>query len=203
MPRSALREVEVVVTRLSAAVPPGHEAALSAAERARAARFLHERDRGRYVASHAKLRELLAERAGSPGAALRIEAGRDGKPRVGGFAVEFSLSRSEGIAAYAFACGLSVGIDVEAIRPIPDADAIAALVFPRCERLAYAALAPRDRTQGFLRGWTRTEALAKALGCGLDLAVLEEALGADWGVASFTPAPGFAGAVACGGGGRP
>lgn len=154
-------------------------ASLPAAERDRAARLRFDADRRRFVAAHSMLRKLLAERAGR--------------------GLRFSLSRSGDLAAYAFARGRAVGIDVEAIQPLAQADAIAARTFPAREWREYAALAASEKAAGFFRGWTRTEALAKALGGGLSLSpgALQAALEGHWLVRDFAPAPGFAGAVAC------
>jgi 4'-phosphopantetheinyl transferase len=115
---------------------------------------------------------------------------------------------------FAFSVGCEIGIDVEAIRPIPDADAIAARFFSPRENAAYRALAPRDRPLGFYRCWTRKEAFIKALGDGcyypldhfdVSLAPGEpatilrvEGVPGDrccWRMESFSPAPGFVAAV--------
>lgn len=154
----------------------GSVASLSVAERGRAGRFRVDTDRRRYIAAHAMLRELLSRRHGA----------------------RFSLSRSEGLAAYAFTRAGAVGIDIEAIRPLEEAGAIAARIFPWREQSAYAALPESERLPGFYRAWTRTEALAKALGGGLALPreALDAALEDGWSVQSFFPAPAFAGAVA-------
>jgi 4'-phosphopantetheinyl transferase len=174
-------------------------ASLSAAERERAAWFRFDADRRRYIAAHSALRELLGARCGLPPESLQLESGKHGKPVLASGSLQFSLSRSRELVAYAFARGRAVGIDVEAIRPLPDADAIAARTFPRREWRAYAALAGRDKVPGFFRGWTRTEALAKALGGGLTVPpeALDAALDEHWVARSFAPAPGFSGAVAC------
>jgi 4'-phosphopantetheinyl transferase len=191
--------VEVIVTRLDAGVEPlASVAALSTAERERAARLRHEADRRRFVAAHAALRALLGERAGAAPASLRIETGCHGKPALAGSNLHFSLSRCGELAAFAFARGRAVGVDVEAIRPIDGADAIARRTFPQREWRAYALLPERERVAGFVRSWTRTEALAKALGRGLALPpeALEDALEGPWRVHSFSAASGFAAAVA-------
>lgn len=177
-----MRGIDVIVAPLDVE-PESIEqgaASLSAAERERAARFRFDADRRRFVAAHSMLRALLAE--------------REGRGRWC-----FSLSRSGELAAYAFARGGAVGIDVEAIQPLAQADAVAARIFPRREWREYAALAASEKAAGFFRGWTRTEALAKALGGGLTLSpdVLEAALEGRWVVRDFVPAPGFAGALAC------
>jgi 4'-phosphopantetheinyl transferase len=115
---------------------------------------------------------------------------------------------------YALSWGCEVGIDVEAIRPLADADAVAAHFFSRPEHAAYRALDPRDRPLGFFQCWTRKEAFIKALGEGLahpldsfdvslapgasaELLRVEAVPGDDrgWRLASFFPAPGFVAAV--------
>lgn len=193
--------MEIIVARLDEEPPPGQaapRASLSAAERERAARLRLPEDRRRFIVSHAKLRQLLGERCGVSPGALRIECGPHGKPAVAGSSVQFSMARSRGLAAYAFARGQRVGIDVEAVRPFAQADEIAARIFPREEWRAYCALPARLRAEGFFRGWTRTESLAKALGDGLGHSPerLDAAIDGGWEVCSFAPAPGFAGAVA-------
>jgi 4'-phosphopantetheinyl transferase len=170
-----LGDIEVVVAELDREpVSVQRAALLSQAERERAARLRSEVERRRYLASHAILQELRAERRGK----------------------RFSLSRKAGLAAYAFASDRAVGIDIEALRPVAEADAIAATIFSGRERRAFAA-AP-DKVLGFLVGWTRTEALAKALGRGLLLpvAALDAALDARWSVCSFVPFIGFVAALA-------
>jgi 4'-phosphopantetheinyl transferase len=58
-------------------------------------------------------------------------------------------------------------VDVEAVRELCDADAIAARFFSPRERQCYLALDPRDRPLAFFRCWTRKEAFIKAVGDGL------------------------------------
>ena len=175
------------------------------AERSRAARFHFERDRRRFVVARARLRELLGERLGVHPAAVALACGRRGKPvlaeRFAGTGWSFNLSHCDELAVYALArCG-EVGIDVEAIRPLDEADDIAARFFSRREHKCYHAAAPEDRPLEFFRCWTRKEALAKALGEGLGAPL--EALDASqpfarsgWSVESFSPRPGYIGAVA-------
>jgi 4'-phosphopantetheinyl transferase len=192
--------IEVIVMRLHEQVESIDlgAALLSEAERERAARFRFDADRRRFIAAHSTLRELLGARSGSPPGSLQLESAKHGKPVLAGSSLQFSLSRSGELAAYAFARGRAVGIDVEAIRPLAEADEIAARTFPRREWRAYAELSAPDKVPGFFRGWTRTEALAKGHGGGLALPreALEAALEDHWVVCSFTPAPGFVAALA-------
>lgn len=188
--------VELVVVALD--TQPVTAEALSVAERARAVRLRDPFERRRYLAAHRALRELLAVRCGVPAASLRLHCDAHGKPFLADGEFQFNLSRSAGLAAYAFARAGAVGIDIEAIRPLGDADAVAGRAFSATERRAYANLSASEKLPGFFRGWTRTEALAKALGGGLTLApaALDAALEDGWVVQSFLPAAAFAGAVA-------
>jgi 4'-phosphopantetheinyl transferase len=201
-PAAAPEGIEIVVTRLDAEpqLTDRSAASLSPPERERAARFRHHRDRKRFILAHVTLRQLLAQRSALPPGSLEIEYGKYGKPALAHSDLQFSLSRRGEVAAYAFAHEWPIGIDIEAIRPVPEADAIAAQVFPRQELRAYAEASPRDKLSAFFRSWTRTEAIAKALGGGLSLppASLDAELESrdEWLLHSFSPAPGFAGAVA-------
>lgn len=171
---------------------------LRAPERQRACRFRFERDRRRYVVARARLRQLLAARLDTQPRSVRLARGIHGKPELArGSAGDwrFSVSHSQEIALYAFCRGREVGIDVEAVHDMQDADAIAARYFPPLELAAFRSLGQRDKALGFFGGWTRTEALGKALGVGLRRAVTcREASG--WRLHSFSPAPGYVAALA-------
>lgn len=173
------------------------------AERRRAARFRLARDRRRFTVARARLRELLAERLRLAPQAVEFEYGRNGKPALAACCAQagwrFNVSHCEDLALYAFAREREVGVDVEAVRPLPEADALAARCFSPGERRAYLGLEPRERPLGFLRCWTRKEAFVKALGEGLSmpLAELDVSLPPPgWRFHSFSPLPGFIAAVA-------
>jgi 4'-phosphopantetheinyl transferase len=144
---------------------------LSADERARAARFAFERERRRYIVARARLRQLLSERLGTAPEALQFVYQSHGKPALargpGQRDLRFNLSHCGEVAAYAFAEGRAVGVDIEQVRELPDADDIAMRFFSRRERGAYLRLPRRERPQGFFNCWTRKEAFIKALGEGL------------------------------------
>ncbi len=212
--------VDVVVARLDGG--PGAVRAsaglLSDAERARADRFAFERDRWRFILARGRLRQLLAERLDVRPEAVELGYRAYGKPMLAGrFArsgLRFNLSHCDDLAVFALASGREVGIDVEAVRVLADADDIAAHTFSHRESAAYQALDPRERPLGFFQCWTRKEAFIKALGDGLQhpldrfdvsLAPREPAriLRVDdtpgdhcgWRMEGFSPAPGFVAAV--------
>ena len=212
-------EIVVVGLALEPAAVRASASLLSEAERERASRFAFGRDARRFIVGRARLRQLLAARLGVRPESVELVFGARGKPALANPALNshlrFNLSRCDDLAVFALSSGREVGIDVEAIRSLPDADAIAARFFSRREHAAYRALEPCDRPLGFFQCWTRKEAFVKALGEGLshpldsfdvslapgapaELLRVEPGSGVDrgWGLASFSPAPGFVAAVA-------
>jgi 4'-phosphopantetheinyl transferase len=196
---------EVIMARLNAGPEEVRSlrARLCDAERQRAGRFRFERDRRRFIVARARLRELLAARLDVKPQAIELAYGKNGKPglaqRYADSGWRFNVAHCDDVAVYAFSRGSDVGIDIEAIRAIPEADDIAARFFSRREYAAYSALAPRDRPLGFLQCWTRKEALAKALGNGLSMPIeeLDVLRAPGWRLHSFSPLPGFIAALAC------
>ncbi len=204
-------DVEPEAVRASAAL-------LSDVEQQKADRLVFERDRRRFTVARAKLRKLLAARLDMPPAAVEFRYGARGKPALTGRCAEsdlrFNVSHTEDVAVCAFSRGREVGIDIEAVRAIPDAEEIAARFFSRRENEAYLGLDPDDRPLGFFNCWTRKEAFVKALGDGLyypldrfDVSLspgdparilrVENTRGSDcaWSLHSFLPGPGLAGAI--------
>jgi len=165
--------VEVVVTRLDVGAEGVHAAValLSDAERQRASRFAFDRDRDRFVVARSRLRQLLGARLDVRPQAVELVYGKRGKPALAArFAdsdLRFNLSHCDDVAVYAFSYGRELGVDVEAVRVVPDADAIAACMFSHGENEVYRSLEPCDKPLGFFNCWTRKEAFIKALGDGL------------------------------------
>src|SRR5687768_4340971 len=194
--------LELVVASLDIEAEP-LAGLLSDDERRRAERFVFERDRRRYTVARARLRQLLGERLGAAPESLRLAYGRHGKPalarRPAQRDLRFNVSHCGEVAAYAFTEGREVGVDVEEVRLLPDADEVAMRFFSQRERAAYLRLPASERPQGFFNCWTRKEAFVKAVGDGLShpLETLDVSLApAGWTLSSFVPAAGLVGAVA-------
>ena len=154
-------------------VQPEEQALLSPDEHARAARFVFERDRRRYVAARSCLRRVLGRITAKDPAALRFASNAFGKPWLSDWPLlRFNLSHSEGAGLIALdpaslhaPCG-ELGVDIELPRPLSDALALAGSLFEPQECRDLAALEEPARTSAFLWGWTRKEACLKALGTG-------------------------------------
>jgi 4'-phosphopantetheinyl transferase len=212
------REVHVWSLRLdlARAARTRLEAFLSAEERARAERLVRPRDRSRFVCAHGLLRVVLSAYLGRRAAAVELEKGPGGKPRLaGGAAPHFNLAHSGSIALVAVSGDHEVGVDVERIREVGDLDALAARCFSPAERAQFEAMDASVRLEAFFAGWTRKEAFLKAVGDGLarpldsfDVTLapgaparLLRAEGVAGGAEGYVlsavrPAPGYVGAVA-------
>jgi 4'-phosphopantetheinyl transferase len=217
-PRLAAGDIDVWLARLNeAGDAPAFTGVLSADERARAARFVFERDRYQFVTTRAVLRHLLGAYLDRDPAALEFEYDHHGKPRVigQGSPLEFNVSHSSNAAVLAFSRAGAVGIDVEAIRGVDDGDGLAERFFAPGEAQTLRAVSPVHRDRAFFNCWTRKEAFIKAIGEGLSHALdsFEVTLapadpvrmvhvGGDaseashWTLTALPPEPGYAGALA-------
>ncbi len=146
---------------------------LTPEEVARADRFHFDRHRRRFIVRRGVLRLLLAEYLGREPEALRFEEGEKGKPFVPQAGAEpqarlhFNLSDSKDLAVYAFTRGAELGVDVEILRPMPDAQQIAERFFSAEEQERLRRVPPEGKARAFFNCWTRKEAYIKAIGEGL------------------------------------
>jgi 4'-phosphopantetheinyl transferase len=196
------------------------QASLSSDELKQAEGFRFDRHREWFIVRRAVLRKLVAHYLGETPARIAFGYGPNGKPYVlkpGTARLHFNLSHSNAVALYAFATDGEVGIDVEEIRQLPDASAIALRYFSSDENAALRRVNAPQRLEAFFNCWTRKEAYVKATGEGLmrpldsfcvDVTNIE--LGGlipvdprggnvQWWLRSLIPALGFVGAVAAAG----
>lgn len=146
-------------------------ACLSADEVGRADRFINDKLRRRYIVAHAGLRLLLSRYTGIAAGALDFVFGPQGKPSLASplNGITFNLTHSEEVAVVAIAATNRIGVDIEHLREIIDATAIARLFFSSIEETMLTAIPPAERSRAFLTCWTRKEAFVKALGGGLSV----------------------------------
>jgi len=213
-------EAAIWLADLDAAEAGDHAlAVLSEDERARAARFVFDVHRRRFIACRAWLRQQLGERLTRAPHDLRFEYGPVGKPSLSGGALRFNVSHSDRYALLAVA-DAEIGVDIEQERPLSDMDALAERVFSAAERQALAQVPAGRKAEAFFAGWTRKEAYIKARGEGIGpLAAIEVALTPGepprlirvdgqphelerWSIQALSPVQGFAAAVCVEGRGR-
>jgi 4'-phosphopantetheinyl transferase len=167
-------EVHVWCTRVDAstAVVASMEASLSAPERIRAAKFLHNEAQSRYVFSRGLLRNILATYVGARPEDLTFWSNEFGKPFLdepfASSGIYFNVSHSKNLVVIAVAFERQIGVDVEFVRSISDVDAIAHRCFTESE-LQLLNGESSSKISNFFRCWTRKEAFVKAIGKGLSV----------------------------------
>jgi len=189
---------------------------LTVEESDRAARFLRETDRCRFLAGRGGLRALLAAQLGVSPGEVRLAQSVRGKPVLAENLtprIDFNVAHSGQVVLIAVSLGAEVGVDVEATRPLPDALGLAERFFVPSEAAVLTALPEAERPAVFRRLWTRKESVLKAAGTGLEagLATFEVSSGteatvrsvagdsqaaAHWTLCEFQPAPQHLGCVA-------
>lgn len=144
---------------------------LSYDEMMRAERFRFERDKRRFIVGRGVLRTILGRYLDVEPRQLQFRYGERGKPYLldgfGGYALRFNLAHSHELALYAFTCGRKIGIDLECIRPLSNAEEIAARFFSARENAVLRVLPESQELEAFYNCWTRKEAYLKATGDGL------------------------------------
>jgi len=143
------------------------EAALNDDERRRGDRFRTAALRRRFVAGRGGLRAILAAYLNREPGSLVFTYGAQGKPALDGGGADFNLSHTHEQALCAVTLGRAVGVDVESLRAMGDAERIIERFFSPREQADFLALSAADRPAAFFRAWTRKEAFLKATGTGL------------------------------------
>ena len=173
---------------------------LSLEERERAGRFHFERDHTFFVLGRGFLRWLLGESLDADPASLELASGPAGKPFLSGRhagQLHFNLSHSGGLMICAVSAKTEVGVDIERIRAMPEAEGILESHFPFDSAAAWRRLPNEQQPEAFLRLWVRHEARVKRSGLGLAQQEKEESRRAtEESVFEFVPAAGFVGALA-------
>jgi len=192
---------------------------LSEEERMRAARFYFPRDRERFIICRGILRTLLANYLNTGPSRVHFCYGKNGKPQVidlpGKTKIMFNLSRSDGVALYAFSQDNEVGVDIEHVRDISEQEEIVEKFFSLRENKLFHSLPSSKKRQAFFAWWTRKEAFIKAVGKGLAYPLKrfdvsfspneparllsidgDPVKASQWFMLSFQPAAGFIAALA-------
>jgi 4'-phosphopantetheinyl transferase len=195
-------------------------ALLAPEERRRAESFRFDRDRNWYIAGRGTVRTILGVYLRALPATIALNYGSHGKPLLDGrFArsgLQFNLAHCENLALLAVTRGRIVGVDLERIRVMKDAQEMSACFCSPREKAEFLSLPPDERDAAFFRLWTRKEAWLKATGQGIGQSLdkvevsfredepanflhLPEEAGTPalgWTLQELTPAPGFVAALA-------
>jgi 4'-phosphopantetheinyl transferase len=192
---------------------------LSPEEKERANRFLFEVHKMRFIAGRTFLRTVLGRYLGMNPAKLRFTYNPQGKPALDPTFtrsdIKFNLAHSENLALLAVTRVGETGVDVEQVRPIPEAADLVSRFFSARESQLFNQLPEDLQPAAFFNLWTRKEAWLKATGEGIahSLKLVEVSflpheparllslpgvgqLASRWILSELHPAPGFAAAVA-------
>lgn len=184
---------------------------LSPDELERAARFRFDSHRRQFTIARGILRTILGGWLELPPAAVSFRYAEYGKPFIDG-EIQFNMSDSGDRALYAISRGRVIGIDLERIRHLRDAAALAQRFFAKGESERVVRSAEIERA--FFTCWTRKEAYIKARGEGLSMpldsfevsvdpedeprlisATLDPAETTRWRMEALDPLPGYIAAI--------
>ena len=139
----------------------------------RADRFRFPKSRIHFTVARGVLRTLLGQYLNTLPESIRFEYNQYGKPALSPADntndLRFNLSHSGEMALYAMTRHRDVGIDIERIREVDQAENIAKRYFSDKENSEFHNVPPHLRQQAFFNCWTRKEAYIKAKGKGLAL----------------------------------
>ena len=178
-----------------------------------------DRDRRRFIVRRGSLRLIISNYIHREPRRLQFYPGHRGKPYLmtsfDKVPLRFNLAHSKEIALYAFTRRQEIGIDVEYVRDMPDAEEIALTTFSSLENKMLQKLPEYQRQEAFFNCWVRKEAYIKAIGNGLyhsmdrfDVSLApgeparlmsiegSAAQAFDWFMKSLTPQDGYVAALA-------
>jgi len=149
---------------------------LSAEEQQRAARFRISEARHRFILARVMLRHQLGKEIGIVPESVFFATGKHGKPRLDIPGIEdpsqFNLSHSGDVVVFVVG-SVDVGVDVESLRDVPNAERMARRFFSPSEQSVIQSLGGATRYHAFLRIWTQKEAFLKATGLGFGMPLRE------------------------------
>ncbi|HEY2251628.1 MAG TPA: 4'-phosphopantetheinyl transferase superfamily protein [Planctomycetaceae bacterium] len=197
----------------------GLRALLPADEEARAARYLFDKHRRRFIACRGQVRRILAAYLNADAIEISFRHGARGKPALAApwmdSQIQFNVSNSHELALCAVCLDRDLGVDVEYVQRPTEIDGLAERFFAPREVDTLRSLPDDQRIRAFFHCWTRKEAVLKAVGIGLGmplnqvevtlapfdpadvLVFADAALTCDpWWLHSLDPAPDYIGALA-------
>jgi len=141
---------------------------LSPEENNKANRFYFEKDRHKFILSRGTLRTILSQYLNFPPQNLKFTYSKQGKPTLlTETPIYFNLSHSHEITLYAITLNREIGIDLEFLRPITEAENIVKNYFSNKESALFNTISSDQKPEAFFNAWTRKEAYLKATGQGL------------------------------------
>jgi len=144
---------------------------LSAAEKIKADRFEFPQHQRRYQAVHGILRIILGRYLKLDPTQINFTHSDRGKPYLtddcNPLNLQFNLSHSENRAIVGISHDRPIGVDLEKIRPMENAEQLAKRFFCASEYALLTQAIPEERDKLFFQLWTAKEAYLKATGEGI------------------------------------
>lgn len=148
----------------------------------------------RFTICRSVMRGILSHYLQCDAGALTLAYNRYGKPGLSADILRqhplyFNLSHSGNFALFALTKDAEVGVDIEYDGKSRDVLRLAQRFFHPQEYRALQQLVPEQRQLAFIRAWTRKEALAKAVGSGIQFAFnrFEVSIDSDARILSLDP----------------
>src|SRR5581483_7970743 len=130
---------------------------LNAEERVRAERFYFDLDRKRFIVAHGLLRTILGYYSGIKPGQIQFRYSTQGKPSLAetsnGDSIRFNLARSHGQALFAFTLNREIGVDLESMYLILEAEGFFNHFFSTQEKVEFQALTGHEKQEAFFRYW--------------------------------------------------
>ncbi len=171
IPFSGAADVYLVpLGELSSSQVPVLSMYLDEYETERLARYRHESDKLRFAVGRHLLRLAASRIHGCDPSSVKIALESGGRPflRCPASPLKFSISHSEDFVCIALSNDSEIGIDVECAPKDIELEALMACHFHENEKKnVLSCSGDAEKRMEFTRIWTRKEALAKAIGCGL------------------------------------
>lgn len=159
------------------------EEAVGCRDMERAERMHSMAERGYFLGSHAVLRAVVARALEQSPTQLEFTSGDFGKPRLADGSLHFNMSRSKSLALIGLSEKRDIGVDIEVVGEVPDAEILAREHLSPQEYEAWCRVEPALAITALLQCWTRKEACLKAVGIGLALSLQDVNVGwADIGI---------------------
>jgi 4'-phosphopantetheinyl transferase len=177
---------------------------LTTDEQERADRYCFAADRRRFTVTRAILRTLLGQYLDAAPKSLCFEYNEFGKPSLARAqnprGINFNAAHSGDCSLLAFGLAMHVGVDVEHLQAERNIVELARAVFSASQYVSFLGLPDGARKETFFEAWTRKEAVAKALGGGLSIALdwreSEDAGAPEWSIRKIELDGQYAAAIA-------
>ena len=188
---------------------------LDETEKNKANRFKFEHHKNRFIVARSTLKFILSRYLNIAPEQIKLTYNPYGKPKlldeINEQNLAFNLSHSQDLAIYGVTCDRLIGVDVEHLRPMPDAEQLVQRFFHPEEAKQLQSLAIIEKHKAFFQLWTAKEAYLKAIGQGISGGLEQVKISLDpplkyltlpsndqtpWNLLSFIPHPNYLAAIA-------